>query len=513
MVRQASWKFLLPTALAALLTGCGSTVIPYGVPGNRDVVITWNQPAPIDNPTPLSATQLDATANVAGTFVYSPAAGTVLAPGRQTLWVTFTPSDTSYNSGTAMVTLEVDEPGGGPPPMIASNLAVSDGKDSRVLIYLAPLSSGMSPSVVIGQKDLASLAPTIVEGATIVVGPSGLSMDGSGDLYVTDAGNCRVVRFPPPFTTFMNADLEVGVPSFTSPGAWPNPTCRTATPQSSLAQPSDQAVDAQGNLWAADPMSGRVLRFPNPLTSGMSADMTLGNTIDMTRDCNGVNNDVTNPGRGHPPPIPGSASATSLCYPTAVAFDASGNLWVADRGNNRVLEYAPPFSTGMAASVELGYAASVGMNSPFTGSSFHGDACAAVTAGSLCSPAGLGFDSGGNLWVADASDRRVLEFRPPFTSGMAAALVVGQPSLTQAAAGAPAANTVGTPAAVGFDSHGDLFVSDGEDNRILIYAPPFSDGMSAIVVLGQPSFASGGGSACAPSGGNRLCAPGGVEPY
>ena len=358
MVRQAYRNLLFTAAFAALLAGCGSTVIPYAVPGNRDVVITWNQPAPIDAPTPLSSVQLDATANVAGTFVYSPAAGTVLAPGTQTLSVTFTPSDSAtYNSGKASVTLEVDEPGGGPPPTIESNLAVSDEKDSRVLIYLAPLSSGMSPSVVLGQKDLTSVAPTTVEGADVVVGPISLSMDSGGDLYVADAGNCRVMRFPAPFATFMNADLEVGVPSFSSPGSWPNPACQTASPQNSLAQPSDQAVDAQGNLWVADPVSGRVMRFPNPLTSGMSADVTLGNTIDMTRDCNGVNNDVHNPPRGHPLPVPPAASATSLCYPAAVAFDASGDLWVADRGNNRVLEYAPPFSTGMAASMELGYAA------------------------------------------------------------------------------------------------------------------------------------------------------------
>ena len=36
------------------------------------------------------------------------------------------------------------------------------------------------------------------------------------------------------------------------------------------------------------------------------------------------------------------------------AFDGSGNLWVADAFNQRVLEYTPPFSNGMAASLELG---------------------------------------------------------------------------------------------------------------------------------------------------------------
>ena len=49
----------------------------------------------------MSATQLEATASVPGTFVYTPAAGTVLGAGNsQTLSVTFTPTDTAdYNDG------------------------------------------------------------------------------------------------------------------------------------------------------------------------------------------------------------------------------------------------------------------------------------------------------------------------------------------------------------------------------------------------------------------------------
>jgi gliding motility-associated-like protein len=62
-------------------------------------VITWNTPAPITYGTALSAIQLNATANVAGTLTYTPASGTVLAAGSQTLRVDFTPTDgANYNS-------------------------------------------------------------------------------------------------------------------------------------------------------------------------------------------------------------------------------------------------------------------------------------------------------------------------------------------------------------------------------------------------------------------------------
>jgi len=70
--------------------------------------LTWATPAPITSGTALSAAQLDATANVPGTFVYAPGAGTVLAAGTQVLTVTFTPTDsTDYTTATDSVTLTV----------------------------------------------------------------------------------------------------------------------------------------------------------------------------------------------------------------------------------------------------------------------------------------------------------------------------------------------------------------------------------------------------------------------
>jgi len=63
--------------------------------------LTWAGPAPIAYGTPLDTTQLNATSTVAGTFVYSLAAGTVLGAGSQTLSVTFTPKDTTaYTAAT-----------------------------------------------------------------------------------------------------------------------------------------------------------------------------------------------------------------------------------------------------------------------------------------------------------------------------------------------------------------------------------------------------------------------------
>ncbi len=71
--------------------------------------LTWATPAPIAYGTALSATQLDAKDNKRGTFVYSPAAGTILAAGVHTLSVTFTPNSTLYAVETTTVQLTVTQ--------------------------------------------------------------------------------------------------------------------------------------------------------------------------------------------------------------------------------------------------------------------------------------------------------------------------------------------------------------------------------------------------------------------
>jgi predicted outer membrane repeat protein len=80
-----------------------------GAPIKLTPTITWTNPADIVYGTALSSTQLDASANVAGTFAYTPASGTVLSAGKgQSLSVTFTPTDTTdYSIATASALINV----------------------------------------------------------------------------------------------------------------------------------------------------------------------------------------------------------------------------------------------------------------------------------------------------------------------------------------------------------------------------------------------------------------------
>ena len=79
-----------------------------GITEKLTPTITWADPAPMLFGTPLGALQLNAQADVAGAFVYTPAAGALLSVGPRALSVLFTPTDTlTYNTATAEVQLVV----------------------------------------------------------------------------------------------------------------------------------------------------------------------------------------------------------------------------------------------------------------------------------------------------------------------------------------------------------------------------------------------------------------------
>jgi hypothetical protein len=96
------------TATWQTIYGAGNFAIEALTGAQTTPVLTWNTPAAISYGTPLSSTQLDASANVPGSFAYNPASGTVLNVGTNALTVVFTPTDTNdYTSATDTVSLVV----------------------------------------------------------------------------------------------------------------------------------------------------------------------------------------------------------------------------------------------------------------------------------------------------------------------------------------------------------------------------------------------------------------------
>ena len=114
-----------------------SNAVNYTV-GQATPIITWPTPAPITYGTPLSSIQLDATANVPGTFVYTPPAGTILLPGNQTLSVVFTPTDlVDYTTATAQVVLLVTQASITVTPTSINFGTVSYGKKSTKTVTVS----------------------------------------------------------------------------------------------------------------------------------------------------------------------------------------------------------------------------------------------------------------------------------------------------------------------------------------------------------------------------------------
>jgi hypothetical protein len=145
-------------------SGSGSVTVVRRTP-----VITWQAPANITQGTPLGAMQLNARADVAGTFVYSPAAGTVLPVGaRQALSTTFTPADTvRYASATATTKITVVGSTSKPPYLMpVSAVATREAGTGVVLLKVTvknlggPAASGVITTATLAMQAPLELPPT-----------------------------------------------------------------------------------------------------------------------------------------------------------------------------------------------------------------------------------------------------------------------------------------------------------------------------------------------------------------
>lgn len=244
-----------------------------------------------------------------------------------------------------------------------AGLFVADTQNHRVLFFDG---DAITATRVIGQTDFSGTSPDVA--VDRLNQPTGLAVSATGELYVADRGNHRVVRFPPGSSS---ADRVWGQLSFTT-----NVANYGGVGPTTLNGPAGVALDGSGSLFVADTVNRRVLRFP---VSSATADAVWGQA-NFTSSASGV-------------------SANRFSYPQGV-LSVPGEIWVSDSLNHRVLRFSTATS-GSSATQVLGQ-----LGAFDTGTSNKGG----LSARSLRTPVGLGVSSDGTLFIADSSNHRSLSY-------------------------------------------------------------------------------------------------------
>lgn len=298
--------------------------------------------------------------------------------------------------------------------------------------------------------------------------PVGVSVDINGNLFISDMFNRRIRRVDAAedISTFAG----VGSMGF---GGGQGPAIHTL-----LYEPAAVVLDRAGNIFIADLGNQRIrrvsadtgkittvagtgqegfsgdggpakrARLANP--SGVALD-NAGNLYIADRDNNrirrvdavsGVISTVAGTGENGAGGVGGPATSAQLSFPRDVAADGAGNFFIADTGSDRILrvEVATGIITTVAGTGKAGFS---GDGGPATAAQFD-------------APIGVAVDARGNLFIADLFNRRIR--RVDARTGV----ITTVPTLVEEGVGGELAS----PRGITVDQEGNLFIADPGDHRI-----------------------------------------------
>lgn len=245
--------------------------------------------------------------------------------------------------------------------------------------------------------------------------PTGITLDGSGNLFVTDAGDCAIRMITPAgvVTTLAGALGSRGSEDGTGAAA-------------SFRDPAGVAADGQGNLFVT---SNQTIRKITP--AGVVT--TLAGTPDVY-------------GYGD-----GLGAAARFNYPRGVAVDREGQVFVADSSNRIIRKITP------AGEVTI-LAGAVGKSGSEDG---------VGPAARFANPHGMAMDSSGNLFVTDSSNHIIRKVTP---AGEVTTLA-GKAPFPGSQDGTGDAARFDLPSGVALDGAGNLLVTDSNKHTIRKITP------------------------------------------
>lgn len=265
------------------------------------------------------------------------------------------------------------------------NFYIADSNHNRVRIVCAG-----TTTTIAGTSCPAAGEINTVPGATgaNLKTPSGVAIDGAGNLYIADTDD-HVVREIYAATGTMATIAGTGTAGSAGDGA--------AATAAELNSPFALAVDGSGNLFIADNQAN-VIR---------AVCATPGTVLGAA--CPAAGDIVTVAGTGAAAfsGDNGPAIVATLDAPYAVAVDPSGNLFIADTVNNRVRAVCASIgSLGTGYGVNCTAAGIIATVAGTGTANFSGDGGKALSA-ELNSPSGLAFDPAGDLYIADTQNERI----------------------------------------------------------------------------------------------------------
>jgi hypothetical protein len=385
------------------------------------------------------------------------------------------------------------------------NVVIADEDNSRIRVVAASTGTFYDQAMTAG--DIYTVAGNGTsqysgDGASATKAelnfPQGVAVDGTGNLVIADTANYRIRVAAASTGTFYGQAMTAG-DIYTVAGNGTGAYSGDGGPatKAELQIPQGVAVDSAGDLLIADTGNMRVRIVPAATGTFYGQAMTAGDIYTVAGNgTEGYSGDG------------GLATKAQLSFPGGVAVDGSGNLVIADTGNNVVRVVAARAGRFYGQAMKADHIYTVAGNGT---SGYSGDGGPGASA-ELNDPGGVAVDSSGNLLIADTFNDAVRVvaggngtfYGQAMTAGDIYT-VAGNGTAGFSGDGGPATSAeLSEPGGVGVDGSGNVLIADTQNQRIRVlagstgtfYGQPMTAGdIYTVAGNGTAGFSGDGGPA------------------